>query len=850
MRALLSWRLDSQKCRSIPALLFQLATLVCVMVTSADAASGGRPGANARLPTASETISEKLKPLEASMRTRQPVDVTGNTITYDKKANLFTVTGNAKVVEGSTTLTGDVITLRNRTQIHAIGHVHLTDPDSNIVAKQATLDLTTEEATLWNAKVYAFDRSYYLAGSRLQKRSGQNYHAENAVLTTCTCDTDNPDWSLDAKELDLHRNGEMKGYTGHFDILGHPLIPLPVLEFNTDPERHSGFLSPQFGYSSLRSFYTLVPYFFDLGRSQDATVAGDYESASRIGALFEYRRVDSLNDYFQFTTSYYNESIRSESNRQSDLVDPQIADTNIPLNRWGVVGIMEEHITPDLFAYGTATVADDSLFFREMINPVLSSRYGWNSGTWLSTRDAVSDLGLFQEFDNSYMQLGGVWNQDLIQPQNFALQTLPSLTWKGFQGIGNGLAYLTYDNQAVNYWRVEGVQGTRFDVDPQVTIPWSWSDYLNGWATAGGNAAEYDVSGHRVDIIPVGTQGRTYNNNLALGPLEPGGLMGRAVPNMELGLRTALLGHMDLSSLDLGKLTALTVPTIEYDYVPKVDQNSFPLFDEVDRIEARSLITYGFSSRFFLQTGNANPLSGSFASNITRGRVGPVFNTAQGYTEEVLRITVQEAYDTRYAVAPKNSHVSDIDVSGAVFPNRIISGISQIDWSPRSQERLDAASVGLQFQPPGQKLPNIFTGKESIGSYMQLAYTYAAANAVLQPPSSAQNAISQVNMRAYANLASRLGVYFAPTYDIDAHRLLSDTIGVRLKSPCDCWFIDVGFNQTYNPNETSVTFQITLGGLGTVGEAPFGLNPFQTAGFLSRQASVEEGPPLQPGLLP
>jgi lipopolysaccharide assembly outer membrane protein LptD (OstA) len=97
--------------------------------------------------------------------------------------------------------------------------------------------------------------------------------------------------------MNLHLNGDMRGYSGDFDVLGHPLIPLPFLEYNTDSSRHSGLLSPQFGYSGLRGAYLLQPYYFDLGPSQDATVVGDYESSARVGSLFEYRRVDSSADY-------------------------------------------------------------------------------------------------------------------------------------------------------------------------------------------------------------------------------------------------------------------------------------------------------------------------------------------------------------------------------------------------------------------------------------------------------------------------------------------------------------------------------------------------------------------------
>ena len=571
-----------------PASLFALIVMTLLAIIAApgaDAASAPGAGAGARLPTAAETIREKLKPLQASMKARRPIHLTAQTLTYDSKQHLLTAEGNAKVTEGPTTLTADVIKLLNQTNIHAFGHVHLTTPDSNIVADEGTLDVTTEQAVMYHARVYALHRSYYLTATTLRKTLGQNYHAGNGTLTTCTCNSDNPDWSMSAKQLDLHLNSELKGSGGYFDVLNHPIIPLPYLAFDTNPERHSGLLTPQFGYSSLRGFTLMQPYFFDLGKSQDATVAGDYESSARIGALLEYRRVDSNDDYFQFTSSYYNESFRSDANRESDIVDSQIADPNIPINRWGIVGLMQEYLTPDLFAYGTATSAGDSLFFREMTNLVLSAQYGWNSGNWQTTRDAVSDLGLFQEFDNSYLRLGGVWNQDLIQPQKFALQTLPSLNWTGYQGLGYGNAYLSYNASAVNYWRQEGVDGLRFDLNPQLTIPCLWSRYLNGWIRAGFDAAAYDVSGHQVDVIPVGTEGLIYNNNLTLGPLEPGGLMGRIVPDVSLGVRTVLLGHSDLDWFGLHRLTALTVPTVEYDYIPVVDQSRFPLFDETDRIE-------------------------------------------------------------------------------------------------------------------------------------------------------------------------------------------------------------------------------------------------------------------------
>ena len=83
------------------------------------------------------------------------------------------------------------------------------------------------------------------------------------------------------------------------------------------------------------------------------------------------------------------------------------------------------------------------------------------------------------------------------------------------------------------------------------------------------------------------------------------------------------------------------------------------------------------------------------------------------------------------------------------------------------------------------------------------------------------------------------GVYFAPVYDLAESRMLSSVFGFRLKSSCDCWFADFAINETYNPNNTSYIFQLTLSGLGSLGTgSPFGSNPFQLMGLVPSRSIV------------
>ena len=104
--------------------------------------------------------------------------------------------------------------------------------------------------------------------------------------------------------------------------------------------------------------------------------------------------------------------------------------------------------------------------------------------------NAPSNFGLLYQFENAYARMQGTWNQDLIQPQQFALQRLPDLTVTGRQELFNNLMFADYDAEAVNFYRYQGIDGGRFSANPRVTLPWRLGDYLN-WLRDGGFARRF-----------------------------------------------------------------------------------------------------------------------------------------------------------------------------------------------------------------------------------------------------------------------------------------------------------------------------------------------------------------------
>ncbi len=757
----------------------------------------------------------------------EPANVSGREFVYDYKTDTIVVRGNALLTQGETTLKADELDYaRPQREVRAYGKVHLIDPEIELSASKADLNMSDETGSLSDAKLSAKNSSYRLAGSEITKLEGQHYSIRDGFFTTCGCESGAPSWSMNAGQMDVHLGATGTARDARFNILGCPVIPLPYAVFPANSERSSGLLAPRMGESHLRGFQYMQPVYFVINKNSDATVAIDEESSQRIGLLSEYRLQNGLDDYFRVNGAFFDESIRSNSNRL-DIVDPEIADPHIPVERYGLIGMTREHLTPDLTVFGDTIAVSDSLYLREMNLYTLSRGYGSNYGVM---RDTVSHFGLLQSFDNAFVRLQGDWTEDLIQQQSLALQSLPELLVSGRQDLGHGLAYSDYDMQAVNFWRSDGVSGLRFDLNPRATVPWRLGDYLMGYGTVGGRETIYDTSGHDINVIPVGSAPAEVNNNgLTQGILSTGGVQTRELFYAGAGVSSVLEKVYDLNWEGIEKIKHTIEPLATYNYVPIVSQSQLPLFDETDRINPRSLVTYGMVSRLFVKSapqpaaGEEHAAQGSEQESDEESDEETDAAEPQGYTDsgserEAARLSLLQAYDLRHATVKGGTQMSDVEASATLFPTSYASFGSTIDYDP-PEEQISSASAQLSLRPPwavNQK-PGLYMGRALTGPFLQVMYNFVGG----------REASHTFAVRAYYELLDRFAVYYAPVYDFANKQMVSVEYGVRLKSPCNCWAMDFGLTDTINPSEVQFQFQLTLGGLGSMGHNPFGRSPFR-----------------------
>jgi hypothetical protein len=355
-----------------------------------------------------------------------------------------------------------------------------------------------------------------------------------------------------------------------------------------------------------------------------------------------------------------------------------------------------------------------------------------------------------------------------------------------------------------------------------LVLPWRLKNYLTGYFDAGGRETLYDTSGHDLLVIPVGTSSQQQNNNsLALDGLTLGGFDHREMVYGGGGISTVLEKIYDLQVFSLRHFKHTIEPMVDYSYVPRVEQRELPVFDEVDRVNARSLVTYGLVSRLFAKSGSVaerpaeKPEEAMSPENL---EVTPAPNyRASGASFELARFTLLEAYDTAHSVTKQGSRLTDIDAGLTLFPTSVLALTSMAGFDPHAKQ-LDQASVVMSLRSPWRSSSSSSNRGRALqgGPFLQVSYTFIGG----------REAVQQITGRMYYEFFDRFGLYYEPSYSLADRRLLYSEYGIRVKSKCDCWIIDIGVTDKVNPREVQTLFQVTLGGIGSAGRNPFGRNPF------------------------
>ena len=173
------------------------------------------------------------------------------------------------------------------------------------------------------------------------------------------------------------------------------------------------------------------------------------------------------------------------------------------------------------------------------------------------------------------------------------LWKLPSIDFSGVVPIGETYFSFDWDTNYVNYWREDGIGGHRFDINPSISTPIPLGAYLESRAELGFRDTFYFVQAYGEE---------DWENN---------DFQNRIYPEFEIEVATTLEKDFFAEPGGNRSFAHQLRPFVRYGYLPEVDQDSLPQFDDVDFIAEKHLITYGvdnYLNKFTNAAGNGENL--------------------------------------------------------------------------------------------------------------------------------------------------------------------------------------------------------------------------------------------------
>lgn len=739
-----------------------------------------------------------------------------DSVSYNQADGTIEARGDVVITNGETLLVADEVSVSQATsEATARGRVVLEDPSARIRASAAVVDLQDETAVLDEAEIYLPLTRFQLRGSWMAKGLGQTYQIRDGALTTCQCEDGAPDWSIAGRQIDVDVGGWAEVTDGVFRIRDIPVFYLPKGLVPVRDERQTGFLFPRFGLSNQRGFQYVQPFFWEIDKSQDLTLTFDIETSARIGLLGDYRYMLSPDAGGRLAVSYFNEHIGGD--REQNIVDPEeLADPNIPENRWSVTG---QHRQPGPWGsnlYARPFLVSDSLFLREMNTITFLPGRALDLTT---LRYTTSEVGMLRPISGGFVKAEAVWFQDLIEEQARVPQPLPKLTFSKFENFLGGRLRLGMRAQGVYYYREEWASGARIDLAPEATVPYNLGQYGYGSLNVTLRETAYYLTDNTLPEYPP-VDGDYATRSVAH-------FQNRATVQVRADFNSELARVFEVQRGDFLKAKHVIRPYLAYNYSPDVNQEDLPLWDSLDRINYRNLVTYGVSTSLFGKFRRGGLATAGVPAGETEGNslvgdqlygppTSPLVDSGEPTeVRELARAYIQQSYSLRRPLIEgrddRAAHFSGVDLGFRVTP---------VDWAAvRSRAVVSVADRKLLFAEVGAR---IFDPRPKLAQNTKLLPGLRPANsATLYYQFNSGGTLENINLAATYRLTDHLAASYLGRFDVLERRFLENWAGLRLISFGDCWVVDVAFVDRVNPDEQAVRFQVSLIGLGSLGESPF-----------------------------
>ncbi|MFZ6692212.1 LPS-assembly protein LptD [Undibacterium sp. SXout20W] len=437
---------------------------------------------------------------------------------------------NVELVKGSTTLTADKATyLYLEDEVAAEGNVRIRKEGDCFNSDSAQLRLDSGVGNVSRA-------DYHLLESNAQGKAAKIdfLDTERSVVhegTYSTCSGPDPDWYLRADTLSLD-SGLDTGVAGKSVLyfMGTPILATPTLTFPLSGARHSGFLPPTIGASTVGGVEFGLPYYYNIAPNRDLTLYPKIISRRGLQLGADMR--------------YLGDTYRGETTLEG-LEGDKLTNTS----RYALTSTHQQLLTPALNLSWDINIASDDNYPSDFSNSITKT-----SQRLLPRNINATYSGSF--WDLSILASNYQVLQDLNAPIDRPYDRLPQIQFHSGQRDILGFDW-AFDASLTRFWHPTYVRGDRLVINPQLSLPFVQPGYF---------------------ITP---KLMLHANAYQLANQDPGYASNFTTVVPTFSVDSGMVFERQ-SSLFGREMTQTLEPRLFYVRTPYVNQDAVPLFDTTD----------------------------------------------------------------------------------------------------------------------------------------------------------------------------------------------------------------------------------------------------------------------------
>jgi LPS-assembly protein len=574
-----------------------------------------------------------------------PIQLGADRLSWNYETHTITARGNVTLSQRNMRLRADSIQYNNKSgELTAMGKVIVRMGGDVVEAEKITINIGAGTGVIVNGKLLLTGQNVYLEGKKLEKTGESTYRVEEGSFTTC--DGTTPDWRITGKDLDVTLEGYGRLKHGFFYIKNIPVFYLPWLVYPAKRKRQTGFLMPTIANSTKRGVDIRLPFFIDFSPSVDATIVPRILTKRAAQASLEFR-------YFPFedlTGRFYGEYTYDWQYGPED---------NPRSHRFYVTWRHDQGLVEDVKLKANANWVSDRNYFEY---------WGDRFDRRLRVRYLESNAIIDRQSTNFLFQAEARYFDNLDLPDNaLSVQNLPIVTGTMFSQQIPYTPFYMSTNLVFNHYYAPIMNdqwlGERLNADTRLSLPVALGRYLKLEPSmtyfAKAYAADYYKREKSVSSV------NTIRTDLY---------------QVNADAFTDLNAVYDRSFFGFQRVRHTIRPRVTWTYRPFTKQQTYPYFDDSDRMDRASLLV------------------AEMRQTLT-GRLGP-----NEYLD-FLTLSVTQGYDfysTRVAEAAPNErfpHVygwTNTQAELTIKPHALVDLVAQAEYDPVvNRARKYSFNVGL-----------------------------------------------------------------------------------------------------------------------------------------------------------